>query len=401
MADVTLNGSAVLKGRLLLKRRGNWLAYLDELDMDAAPSGEVTLRWLGTECKGYVLRSGLADGVVSAQVIGGRGGGGKLLPAKMYDYQFPLSMVLDDILRDAGEALSAAADQAVLTRSMARYVRLAGDLGHQLDQLADRVGAVWRFLPDGSVWFGVDAWPAAPAFEHELRAEWTPATNIVPIAPEALGVLPGQRYTGPAKRPDLAMDVRVATAAYSITPDSSLAELYALGTQAPGGESALSQALRDIVDEQTQKRDWDRVYTGRVIQQRGDGTLDLEMADKRLPELTSVQVRGPVARGRITVPAGAIANVIFEDGDLERAVAVGYQLAGATDQTKPTAREGDSVSVDLWFITAPVGQSGATVVIGISPTAPPAPTPPAQAFKVTLTAGRITSGFAGFQLPEG
>lgn len=396
MADVTLNGSSVIRGRLALKRRGNWTAFLDELSMDAPPTGQVTLRWLGTDCQGTVLRSGLADGIVSAVVIGGRGAGSKQLPAKMYDFGLPVRMVLDDILSDAGEVLSSTADQAVLARSLARYVRLAGDLGHQLDQLADRVGAVWRFLPDGSVWFGIDAWPAAPGFEHELLAEWSPASSVVPLAPEALGALPGTTYTGPPNRADLATSVRVGTACYEISPDRSTASLYAVNSQAPGDESQLSQSLRRIVREETQDRDFDRVYTGKVIQQRADGTLDIDMADKRLPALTSVQTRATPPKSRVTVPPGVFADVVFEDGDLERAVAVGYSLAGAEDQTKAVARVDDTVAIgSIVFSTVADG-----VLTGTYTDPSGAPTNFTLGTPFTIR-GKITSGFSGYRIPAG
>ena len=98
MADASVAGSAVVNGRLLLKRRGNWTLYAYDLAGDTPPSGQVVCEWLGTQLLGHVLRSGLADGAVDAVITGGRTEHSKRLSAAMYDYQVPVALVLQGII---------------------------------------------------------------------------------------------------------------------------------------------------------------------------------------------------------------------------------------------------------------------------------------------------------------
>lgn len=395
MADVTINGQGVVRARLLLKRRGNWTCYLDEIAGDSVPSGVVTMSWLGTNCSGYALRSGTADTSIRAYVVGGAGNGGRALPAKMYDYQLPVSMVLRDILQDAGEQQSATIAPELLTSTIQRYVRRAGNLGQQLDQLADKLGVTWRVLLDGTVWLGIDTWQPATSFPHVLSEDWAPASGCVPLLPETLGVLPGQLYTGPTNGP--AVNAYCGEIVYTIEPDASAATIYALHPQGLTAEGRLSTALRTVIDEQTAHLDYHATKAGRVIQQRQlDGTLDIELDDKDFPPLTSVGYRVLPAGAKLTVAADARCDVVFEDGDSARAVALLYQ-PGAGGH--PAARKDDPVG---WLLITAAVVAGIPVVVQSGWTATnPGLTPP----PIPLTAGSyaqpmyITGGSPDLSLP--
>lgn len=352
MADCSVAGRSIVRGKLLAKRRGAWRCYLDEIAGDAALKigSVVTITWLGVSCTGRVLRSGAADTTVDALIVGGRADHAELLPAAMYDYQLPMSMVLGYILKDGGEQQSATIDAALLSKTLQRYVRRAGTLGDQLDQLADTLGATWRILLDGLVWIGIDLWTAAAPFDHVLSEGWAPSSGAVPILPEALGLLPGQLYTGPGGGGPQ-VSIRVGDILYAITPDSSTATIYALDSRADAGESRLSQALRSVIDEQTAPHFWRQTFGGQVIQQRGDGSLDVKMdhpAFKGAP-LTSVGVRVPVPGAKLRVQADDRCDVIFEDGDPLRATATVY-IPGNAD--KPVALKGSKVDVGSLTVTA-------------------------------------------------
>ncbi len=393
MADCSIADRSIVKGQLLAKRRGVWRCYLDEIaGSDKLELGAVvTLSWLGTSCTGTVLRSGAADTTVDAVIVGGRADHAKLLPASMYDYQLPVSLVLSKILQDAGERQSPTIAAVQLTRTLARYVRRAGTLGDQLDQLVDTLGAVWRVLLDGSVWIGVDTWTAAAPFDHVLSEGWAPSSGAVPILPEALGLLPGQLYTGPGGGGPR-VSIRVGDIAYGITPDTSSATIYALDERAAAGESRLSQALRSVIGEETAPHFWRQTFAGRVVQQRSDGTIDVDPDHPELDDLTSVQVRVPVPGAKVRVAVNARCDLVFEDGDPERAIATVYAPG---DADKPVARKGDPAGWITWEI-ATVGTSGGTAVISLDwvstnpgfPAPPPGVAPPGKyARALTITGG--------------
>ena len=390
MADCSVAGQPLIRGSLVIKRRGNWTAYLDEIGGAGVPSGQVTLDWLGTSCRGTVLRSGSADTSIQAYMVGGKGNGARALPAKMYDYQLPAKLVLADILRDADEAQSSTIAPSLLSRTITRYVRRAGNLGQQLDQLAGKLGVTWRFLLDGSVWLGVDDWQPAGQFQHILSEDYAPASGVVPLLPEALGLRPGQLYLGPQGGP--AVSIYVGEIVYRIAPDESSATIYALNPQGLTAEGRLSQALRTVIREETAHVDWFKTHTGRVIQQRSDGSLDIELDDKNVPPLTSAGYRVLPAGAKLTIQANARCDVVFEDGDSERAVALLYQ-PGAGGH--PVARQDDPVGWLIWT-TGTVGTGGATVVISVGWSAvDPGPlTPPL--FKQAL---HITGGSPDLSLP--
>lgn len=397
MGDVNLGGATVLGGTLLLKRRGNWCMWVSDLSGTDAPTGTVSGSWLGTSFSGTVLRSGSADGKVSAVVVGGKGGGLKTLPSKMYDYSLPARLILSDALKDAGETLSTGGDQAAqqqaLTTQIPRYVRAAGTLSEQLDQLVSALpaGTCWRVLLDGTVWVGVDAWQAAPAFDHTLSDTWAPASGMVPLLPEAVGVLPGQRYTGPGGNSGISMDAYVGDVAYRVEPDNATASIYRVDSRATGSDSQVSQMLRSVIREELRPTDFYRVFPGKVIQQRSDGSLDVMPDDDRLPPLTSVAVRVPIPGAKLTVPAGSRCDVVFENGNPAMPVAGTF---GPGSGTRPITFKGAQVDVGTLLVT-----SVAMGVLSGSYTDPfGTVTTLATGTPIPLK-GKIVEGFDGFQLP--
>lgn len=398
MADCSISGRSIVKGKLLAKRRGVWRCYLDEIAGTEALSvgSVVTLSWLGTSCTGTVLRSGAADTTVDAVIVGGRADHAKLLPAAMYDYQLPVSMVLSRILRDGGEQQSSKIEASILGKTLTRYVRSAGTIGDQLDQLADTIGATWRVLLDGSVWIGVDSWTAAAPFDHVLSEGWAPSSGAAPILPEALGLLPGQLYTGPGGGGPQ-VNIYVGDIAYAITQDASTATIYALDGRALAAESRLSQALRSVIREELAPSFWRQTFAGRVVQQRSDGTIDVDPDHPALDDLTSVAVRVPVPGAKLRVAAGSRCDVVFEDGDPLRAVATVYAPGNAD---RSVARKGDPVG---WLTFTMGSIEGLPCIVSVGwvdtnpglPPPPPGVVPPGS-YSQALT---ITGGSPDLSLP--
>lgn len=379
MADVTLQPRpsagaaplAVADGDYLPGFSGNWTAHLEFADQVQAPTGLVTLIWLGQEFQGQVLRSGQSSaGRTFALVAGGDGHLGQPLPPELPARAYrnaPLRIVLSALLAEAGERMSGTIDPLLLSRQLPLWPRRKAKASDLLDDLARELDVIWRVLPDGSVWLGVDSFAEA-VLAQPLQAldDQDPSVPTALFVPHAFGPLPGQSYQG----------LRVGNAHYTISPDAAYLRLWYLdGPTADLDGSNLRRGMAEIIRE-TLRIDWYGSYPGKVVVQRPDGTLDIQFDTKLIPPLPAVRYRAFAPGARLSVPAGSRVEVHFDNADPTAPVAALFDPGGAD---KGVARLGDEV--DVYAITAPVGMGGATVLIGLSPVLPP---PPAASVKVTL-----------------
>ena len=66
------------------------------------------------------------------------------------------------------------------------------------------------------------------------------------------------------------------------------------------------------------------VWPGRVVSQGGDGTLEVQPDDPRIPGLTGVPIRYGLPGTKVLVPSGARCRVGFEGGDPSAPYAFGF-----------------------------------------------------------------------------
>lgn len=185
MAYLTCAGAPVTAGTVTVPRRGAWHARL-RLDAATAPPGAVELAWEGSTVpwRGTVAaRAGalVEGGPVELLLVGGAGGLGRSLPGASYR-QVTARVVLGQLLAAAGEQLAGGTLPAVLGRQLARWTRVAGTAGAQLDALASALGVGWRVLPDGGVWLGVDAGAALVLPDDATLVHRRPASGRVEVA---------------------------------------------------------------------------------------------------------------------------------------------------------------------------------------------------------------------------
>lgn len=112
-------------------------------------------------------------------------------------------------------------------------------------------------------------------------------------------------------------------------------------------------------------------YTARIVSQAGDGSLEVQPDDARLPSLTGVPLRTFVPGVELKVKPGGHVLVQFENGDPSRPVATLFD-GGAVESLKITAStkivvdaaEVDLVSAgglplarqgDMVYVTIPIG----------------------------------------------
>lgn len=161
-------GAAVTGGRVILPRIGAWTADLT-VDSTEALEGRVALQLgeaaalVGTVVPG---RAELYEGMFRTRVVGGAGGLGTLADPLHYT-QPAFRTVLERLASDAGEAVSATADAAVLGEVLRRWTVLGDQTAGRAIQLlvarAAPAGTAWRVLDDGTIWVGAETWPESDA----------------------------------------------------------------------------------------------------------------------------------------------------------------------------------------------------------------------------------------------
>ena len=386
MADITLTTQdraelAIASGDLHLPYRGTWTAHLSLADQpDVAPAGRVTLAYHGLSLQGFVLRAGESEGLTTALVVGGRGGLWKTLEAKYYDHQIAVRLPLQELLTAAGEQLAPSSPPAALSASLPCWPRRKDQAGHLLDTLAEATGALWRVLPDGAVFFGADAFlpPADYAEDRDYTLLSSDPTWLVQeIAPLGdIKVLPGQRF-------GLGQVGRVH---YEDDGARFVARIWYLGEG--GADDGVVAGLRALIREELGGLPYLALCGGQVVQQRGDGSLDVQMDDRRLPPLTSVPYLVPVPAAKLTVRPGSRVRVSFTGGDPRCPVA---QLYEAGQAQKPVVRVGDAVAADTsmtaWIASVQAICTAAAAVVML-----PAPTAPTDF-------GKASSGSPDLSLP--
>lgn len=350
MADVYLQLSdgtqlGVMDGDLLCPYYGNFSAHLVLSDANAAPTGKVTLVWFGTSFSGYSIRSGDNEGRYSCLVVGGNGGFWKTVPSKMYDYRVKANLPLTEILSSVGEKLSSKSTPSILTRELVNWPRLTQRCDECLNVITDQIGAIWRVLPDGTVFVGTDSWKSAPAFDHSLQwrdPTWSSATFIT----QSVGILPGQRW--PTNTLPIS-NKKVSCVKYQISPDNFYMTAWFADEDGAFIDDPLHAGLVVFVKQTMRYVDFYAEYPAQVVLQRNDGTLDVTPESPKLPPMTSVPVRVPVSGTKIKVNGGDKVTILFENGDPTKYSAQLYQ-AGSGGRF--LARKDGAVDVGTLKITA-------------------------------------------------
>lgn len=181
MSLLTINAAPIIKGAIYMPRVGIWHADMT-IDQAAGITGAVTIATAdgSFSLAGTVIRQGIFQDTLSMRILGGAGGlvESRILPAKSYQSS-TIGTILTDTLRACGETLSPRSDRGVLGTVQAKWTRIAGNGKRAIARLLQDVGASWRMLADGSVWVGVDTYPAAPDVQFDVIDRWFGDGRIV------------------------------------------------------------------------------------------------------------------------------------------------------------------------------------------------------------------------------
>src|SRR5688500_4285944 len=308
-----VNGLRLLSCSIRAPRVGNWhldfeADVSDEESLDSLAIGEngrtkVTLEHEGVEFVGSLVRGGQKGAVYQGNTAGGTGGISKELPSRSYvsDVGVTVAQVVSDILRESGGTLSSTADASVLEKKVPRWTRTEGIASQSLVKIAAKVGATWRMLRDGTVWFGLATFPAAVLEPMTLVEDWSDGA-ILGAASEQGGagpllLEPGTAFHG--QKLELVEHVLTASAFRTVAKNRTL-----------GG--ALDKFLAGI----RQEIDFSRFYPAKIDVMNADGTVAVTPDDAKLKgqglDKVPIYTGSP---GAVTVPAGVRCLVGFEAGD--------------------------------------------------------------------------------------
>lgn len=305
MSDWTLTAAGttgpILSASLEVPRVGNFLGDL-QLDwpLEAElPTGRVELGLYQDRWQAFVLRAARFAGAVQALVVGGRGGLWKALPPRSYQ-GVALREVLRRLLEAAGEELAADSSAQVLAQQLPRWVQVGGLAERGLSTLLEGRG-VWRVRPDGTLWVGTESWPAAAVPDQVDVLDEPGADNVLVLAAESCAVYPGTTWGGR----------RISNVLHTLAGDQHRITL--VFEEEGATQDRLREALAGFVRDQVREVDYLARYTGRVKQQRQDGTVDVQPDDPRLAGLPPLPVRF-LPGCRVELSAEAQVLVGFENG---------------------------------------------------------------------------------------
>jgi hypothetical protein len=303
MTIATINGTPCLRVETRMSRVGCWFADVI-VDQATQLSGKVTLSLAdgALQLVGTVApnRTGVYAESAHLRVLGGAGGMATVVSPKWYRSATAKIVVLD-LLAAAGETLSATADAQLLAQQLPGYTHKRMPAADALDFLADRLGAIWRVLPDGTVWLGKESWPAA-ADPGDLLWE-SPERQQSRYGTEAPAILPGTSLNGRY----LSMVSHVVSAKEVSTTVS--------WETAPNDLDRAARAEKAIFDHFAARFEWLGTFAASVVKQNSDGTLELQLDDSDMPGLTQVPIAFGLPGVTARVPAKARCRVQFAGGD--------------------------------------------------------------------------------------
>jgi hypothetical protein len=175
-------------------RTGIWLGDLT-VNGITVPSGKITATFAGVRMPCAIVRSELVAGRVQLRIVGGAGGFSNRARPKHY-HRPVIRHVLNDLCRDAGEALSGSADLDILNTSFEAWTTAGIPGGAIIAALCEVAGDAvnWRVLADGTLWIGPESWPESDADYRSLSSDGPNASTE--IGTDIPDVWPGQTLNG-------------------------------------------------------------------------------------------------------------------------------------------------------------------------------------------------------------
>jgi hypothetical protein len=200
------NGLPVISAVVTEPIRGRWSAHV-AVQTDSFTDDKATLSIVRTgnalQMSGVVVKSSSDAffGSFVGTLLGGQGNPAAIVTPRYYR-SCTVNTVLSDLVADAGESLSSTCSPAALATTLDVWATLGIGFGAAVELLAAKVGGgcTWRFLRDGTLFFGVPDWQPYDMSKAAVSFR-SPLERMVCIAlVEDGGVLPGPGQTFEGRR---------------------------------------------------------------------------------------------------------------------------------------------------------------------------------------------------------
>ncbi len=280
MALVTVNGKDAISMKLEIPRVGAWHADM-KVDSVSAISSPVSVV-VGDGVlvlNGAVARGGVFADAADIRIVGGAGRLNQLATPRHY-VQPTVRSILAHLLGDAGEMLSPTVSAAILNRHLDFWTTVALPGGAIIARLCATLGAgyVWRILPAGTFWLGVETWPDSglrDLDDYQTIVEY-PEAGYAILGVEAPRLLPGTTLGGR----------RVSRVEHDVGETTRTRVWYEdVGAATDRSAEAWAGALGGSVVDTFYRGN----YVGDLIQQDQD-VVDVRFKDARLPSMGKVPV---------------------------------------------------------------------------------------------------------------
>jgi hypothetical protein len=194
VSAITVNDLPALEGAITIPRVGVPTLTASLLERDA-PGKTVTVRIGSSSWVMTVTRSGAHGGRRFVHAVGGAAGLSAIVPPKSYR-GVPLRIPLADLAQGVGERLSPASSAAILGLVLPAWIRFEQPAARALHALLGAAGSpAWRILPDGTLWVGVETWPATRLEAYTTIAEG-PHRGVVELVAMDPTIAPGETFEG-------------------------------------------------------------------------------------------------------------------------------------------------------------------------------------------------------------
>jgi hypothetical protein len=339
----TCAGLQIVGGALLMPSVGLWTADLQFADAQAV-TGPVQVVIGNLTLQGFVYRADVYGGQVRARLVGGAGGWRTRIAAQGYGsgQGVKLSTVLQDAAAACGEQVSIAVD-ATIGQAFVRVAfgsSVASDVLWQM-LLLGYIGA-WYVAPSGVT--QTAPWPSTTISTPFDVTDQRPDEGVIVVATEDYASwMPGCTFSSPL----LEGSYTSSGVQYVWTDDGTFRLEVLTGTT---GDRVLGP-LQQIVEKQIAPLRFFGRYAY-TISNPSSTTIDGSPNDSMLglPDVQNVPITAD-SIASYTPAAGAVAHVMFVDGDPTQPVCVWTAQtptqANVLSGSNPIARLGDQIQAFL------------------------------------------------------
>ncbi len=199
MSTVRVNDKAAFEATICLPRLGAWHADV-HVDSVTEVKGKVTIAIGDGQLQlfGTVARGGTFVDSAHVRVVAGAGGMATMARPRHYN-STNVGIVLRDLLREAGEAVSSTASAALLSKPLLSWSTMRMETGKLVTNLMASAspGTAWRFLDDGTVWAGPETWPDSGIRDPDVQViDETPHLANALLGVEVPTLQPGTLLLG-------------------------------------------------------------------------------------------------------------------------------------------------------------------------------------------------------------